>query len=130
MGERGEIIGTDSEVYEVLGIGEQIGGPLEDLTGPALNNFIKFVAVISFVTQSMYDEFPDNTWPQGVLQVVINFSMVSFLKFGLAYAIKQIDEFIQRRRDTMEWEEGTTMLREIEAREKQVEQRLMALGKD
>ena len=26
------------------------GGPLEDLTGPALNNFIKFVAVVSFVT--------------------------------------------------------------------------------
>merc|ERR1711953_1316610 len=95
-GEKGEVVSTDSEVYDVLGIGEQIGGPLEDLTGPALNNFIKFVAVISFVTQSMYDEFPDNTWPQGVLQVVINFSMVSFLKFGLAYAIKQIDEFIQR----------------------------------
>merc|ERR1711988_400324 len=48
--EDGKLVGPDSETYETLGIGEQIGGPLEDLTGPALNNFIKFVAVFSFVT--------------------------------------------------------------------------------
>lgn len=48
----GNVVGTDSQEYDTLGIGEQIGGPLADLTG-ALNNFIKFVAVVSFVTSDI-----------------------------------------------------------------------------
>merc|ERR1712072_1209267 len=51
----GSTIGPDSEQYENLGIGQQIGGPLQECTGPALNNFIKFVTVFAFVTNSMYD---------------------------------------------------------------------------
>merc|ERR1711918_82939 len=41
----GRAIGPESSQYENLGIGQQIGGPLEDATGPSLNNFIKFVTV-------------------------------------------------------------------------------------
>merc|ERR1719387_2920994 len=32
--EQGEHVGAESETYDMLEIGEQIGGPLEDLTGP------------------------------------------------------------------------------------------------
>merc|ERR1719361_1978994 len=63
--ERGEVVGAESEVYDTLGIGEQIGGPLEDLSGPALNNFIKFIAVCSFVTSDIYDLTPETSWPYG-----------------------------------------------------------------
>lgn len=69
----GNVVGTDSQEYDTLGIGEQIGGPLEDLTG-ALNNFIKFVAVVSFVTS-----------------VFSNFSLIGFFKFSLA-AVRQLED--------------------------------------
>merc|ERR1719324_764180 len=82
--EEGVTIGAENEVYETLGIGEQVGGPLEDLAGPGLNNFIKFVAVVSFVTSGIYDLTPEKTWPFGMLQVVLNGMSVSFFKFGLA----------------------------------------------
>jgi len=122
--EQGELVGPESEVYDTLGIGEQIGGPLEDLAGPALNNFIKFVAVVSFATNGLYDETPDETWPWGIAQIFINFSLTAFLRFGLSKSIAQIDDFFQRRRKALEYEEGTQMLREIEDRERKVEARV------
>ena len=65
--QQGNQVGAESELYDWLGLGEQIGGPLEDLAGPALNNFIKFVAVVSYVTLDLYDEFPTNTWLIGIV---------------------------------------------------------------
>lgn len=124
--EAGEIIGSESEVYETLGIGEQIGGPLEDLAGPGLNNFIKFVAVVSFVTSSLYDQTPEKTWPWGILQVVLNGASVSFFKFGLAWTITQVELFFKRRKQAVEEEEGTAMLREIDKKEREIQERLEA----
>jgi len=118
--EKGNIIGAESEMYDTLGIGEQIGGPLEDLSGPGLNNFIKFIAVSSFVTSGLYDQTPGKTWHWGLLQIVLNFVMVSFFKWGLRWAMNEIEDLIKRRREQVEYEEGTQMLREIEAREKDV----------
>lgn len=115
---QGEVVGTNSQQYDTLGIGEQVGGPLEDLTGPALNNFIKFVAVVGFVTSDLYDEFPDNTWILGIGQVFLNFGLVSFFKFGLAEAVRRFESFLRSRREAIEYEEGTAMLREIEKEEK------------
>eukprot|EP00928_Gymnodinium_smaydae_P040403 TRINITY_DN27401_c0_g1_i1.p1 TRINITY_DN27401_c0_g1~~TRINITY_DN27401_c0_g1_i1.p1 ORF type:complete len:983 (-),score=246.68 TRINITY_DN27401_c0_g1_i1:73-3021(-) len=125
---QGRPVGAESDLYDTLGIGEQIGGPLEDLAGPALNNFIKFVSVMSFVTSDWYEEFPETTWVYGIAQVIGNFAFVSFLKFGLAFSIKRIDAFFQQRQANLEYEEGTTMLREIEAKEKAIEDRLISQG--
>lgn len=118
--EKGNTVGAESEVYDTLGIGEQIGGPLEDLSGPALNNFIKVVAVASFVTSDLYDEYPYKTFVWGIGQVIINFACVSFFKFGLAWSIKQIEGFLRRRRERIDIEEGGKMLRELEMREQQI----------
>eukprot|EP00932_Pfiesteria_piscicida_P007289 SRR837773.17325.p1 GENE.SRR837773.17325~~SRR837773.17325.p1 ORF type:complete len:181 (-),score=41.46 SRR837773.17325:2-493(-) len=126
--ERGVPIGAESEAYETLGIGEQIGGPLEDLTGPALNNFIKFVAVTSFVTSGVYDMFPYRSWPWGLLQIAINFALVAFFKWGLSITVKRIEAALQRAKDRIEYEEGTAMLRELEAADRQLEDRLAASG--
>jgi len=126
----GNVVGTDSQEYDTLGIGEQIGGPLEDLTGPALNNFIKFVAVVSFVTSDIYDEFPDNTWLWGIGQVFLNFGLIGFFKFGLAEAVRQLEGFLKRRREALEFEEGVAMLREIEKREKELAARMEGMKKD
>eukprot|EP00927_Polykrikos_kofoidii_P035778 TRINITY_DN30309_c0_g1_i1.p1 TRINITY_DN30309_c0_g1~~TRINITY_DN30309_c0_g1_i1.p1 ORF type:complete len:1006 (+),score=127.16 TRINITY_DN30309_c0_g1_i1:130-3147(+) len=115
--ETGKRIGHESDVYETLGIGEQIGGPLEDVSGPAMNNFIKCASVTSFITSGLYDEEPYNTWIQGLLQVFINFSIVSFFKFGLQWTISAIDDIIKRRQQAIEYEEGVLLLREIEAKE-------------
>ncbi|CAE7225627.1 hppA, partial [Symbiodinium sp. KB8] len=190
---QGEVVGTNSQQYDTLGIGEQVGGPLEDLTGPALNNFIKFVAVVGFVTSDLYDEFPDNTWILGskgtlaehqdfhlrIGQVFLNFGLVSFFKrlgsridrdrltgamlasdrtqdvqllqaleltatkdctltseagagdvagellktFELA-TVRRFESFLRSRREAIEYEEGTAMLREIEKEEKRMVFRL------
>jgi len=129
--EHGDVVEYRGDLVEALNIGEQIGGPLEDLTGPALNNFIKFVAVVSFVTNDMYDETPEKSWPYGVLQFVINCISVSFFKFGLSITIKEAESFFRRRRERQEYEEGTQMLREIEHREREIEKKLRdQFGKD
>jgi hypothetical protein len=128
--EHGNIVGSESEVYDTLGIGEQIGGPLEDLAGPGLNNFIKFVAVVSFVTNDIYDPTPEKSWPWGIGQVVLNGASITFFKFGLAWSIKQVEAAFKRRRQAIEEEEGTSMLRRIEARERQIAERLSIAGLD
>jgi len=121
----GNQIGAESEVYDTLGIGEQIGGPLEDLTGPALNNFIKFVALTAYVTSNLYELMPYNTWPWGFVQIAINFALVSFFKWGLALTVREIEKLLKERRERIEYEEGTVMLREMELREKQIEDRIL-----
>lgn len=120
----GMSIGAESEIYDTLEIGEQIGGPLEDLTGPALNNFIKFVAITSFVTSNMYDLLPYNTWHMGIVQLVVNGATITFLKFGLKKLIEGIEAFHRARKEALEYEEGSSMLRDIERREAEVEANL------
>jgi len=122
---KGKVLGPDSQEYETLGIGEQIGGPLEDLTGPALNNFIKFVAVVTFVTSDIYEETPENTWMWGLVQVFLNFGLISFFKFGLARAVEFIERTIRARQEAIDYEEGTAMLREIEEHERRLNAKKM-----
>merc|ERR1719181_708019 len=82
----GNPLGPDSHHYANLGIGEQIGGPFSDTTGPALNNFIKFVAVFAFVTGgpgAMYDETPENTWYLGFFVVLGALTLIFLSQVGL-----------------------------------------------
>ncbi|CAE8626624.1 unnamed protein product [Polarella glacialis] len=111
--EKGNVVSSESDVYEFLGIGEQIGGPLEDLCGPSLDNFIKFIVGVSFVTAELYDETPDKTWQAGIAQVFINFGLIGFFKFGLKRTLHWVEGVYRRRQEAIEWEEGTLMLREI-----------------
>ncbi|CAK9033686.1 unnamed protein product [Durusdinium trenchii] len=105
----GNVIGPDSPHYANLGIGETIGGPFEDTTGPAMNNFIKFVAVFAFVTGGpgrLYDELPTNTWPFGFASVVGSLSLVFFSRVGLDLLLKGLGSFLQRRKKMQAYEEG------------------------
>lgn len=97
----GNTIGPDSVHYANLFVGESIGGPFEDTTGPALNNFVKFLGVFAFVTGGpggMYDELPNNTWPLGFLVVMTSTSMIFFSKVGLKYVLKLIS-FIRKSQE-------------------------------
>jgi Na+/H+-translocating membrane pyrophosphatase len=108
----GNVIGPDSPHYENLGIGESIGGPFEATTGPALNNFIKFVAVFAFVTGgpgAMYDETPEKTWPFGIVVVVASVSLVSFSKVGLTLLLRLLAQMAKRRRRKQAFEEGDVL---------------------
>jgi len=120
---QGNIVGAESEVYDTLGIGEQIGGPLEDLSGPALNNFIKFISLVCFITSSVYDMSPAKSWPWGFLQIAINFMLVSFFKWGLGRTMNFIEDLFRKRRERIEYEEGTLMLKEMDAKERELEER-------
>jgi len=104
----GTVIGPDSPHYENLGIGESIGGPFEATTGPALNNFIKFVAVFAFVTGgpgAMYNETPEETWPYGVVVVFSSVSLVYFSKKGLNLLLHAMAQMAKRRRRRQAFEE-------------------------
>merc|ERR1719215_991474 len=105
----GEIIGPDSLHNQNLLIGESIGGPMEDTTGPAMNNFIKFVAVFAFVTggpAGLYDETPENTWFLGFLVIIGSTSMVAFSKVGLSLLLRFISQMMERRRQRQAYEDG------------------------
>jgi len=103
------VVGPDSVHYANLGVGETIGGPFEDTTGPALNNFIKFVAVFAFVTGGpgrLYDELPLKTWPYGFVSVFCSIGMVAFTKVGLNLCLQAVTRFIARQTEIRDYEEG------------------------
>jgi Na+/H+-translocating membrane pyrophosphatase len=105
----GQIVGPDSVHYENLAIGESIGGPFEDATGPAMNNFIKFVAVFAFITGgpgNLYDETPENTFFLGFIAVASSISLVFFSKRGLTQLLKLIEYLMKRRQRQIAFEEG------------------------
>merc|ERR1719221_646827 len=105
----GEIIGPDSPHNRNLSVGESIGGPMEDATGPAMNNFIKLVAVFAFVTggpAALYQEEPTKTWPWGFLTIVCSGSLVAFARVGLNLFIRIVREEMKRRRRKQAFEEG------------------------
>lgn len=107
--QNGEVVGPDSVHNRNLLVGESIGGPLEDTTGPAMNNFIKFVAVFAYVTggpAALYDEEPKNTWWRGFLTVAISTSMVAFSKVGLDFVLRVVQQLAERRRRKQEYEDG------------------------
>eukprot|EP00928_Gymnodinium_smaydae_P035985 TRINITY_DN25233_c0_g1_i1.p1 TRINITY_DN25233_c0_g1~~TRINITY_DN25233_c0_g1_i1.p1 ORF type:complete len:898 (+),score=93.81 TRINITY_DN25233_c0_g1_i1:139-2832(+) len=109
---KGEVIGPDSVHYENLGIGESIGGPFEATTGPAMNNFIKFVAVFAFVTGGpgkLYEETPWNTWYMGFVWVFSSSLLVFLSKVGLTLALRVIAQMVRRRRQQRAFEEGETL---------------------
>lgn len=105
----GQTIGPDSVHYANLFVGEMIGGPMEDTTGPALNNFVKFLGVFAFVTGgpgNMYEELPTNTWPLGFLIALSSTSLIVFSKVGLTYVLKLVSFLMKRQRRQRAIEEG------------------------
>merc|ERR1712187_441151 len=103
-------VGPESPHYENLRVGEMIGGPFEDTTGPALNNFIKSVAVFAFITESLYNTTPENTWPLGFAIIASSLLAVGFSKFGLTLVLNCVNNFLKQRqlqaaRDAAEEEE-------------------------
>lgn len=105
----GNPLGPDSHHYANLGVGEQIGGPFASTTGPAMNNFVKFVAVFAFVTGgpgAMYDEEPDNTFYLGFLTIIGSLSLVFMAKVGLRMLLRTIKMIMERRRKQQAYEEG------------------------
>lgn len=93
----GKVIGPDSAEYENLGVGEMIGGPFEDVAGPALNNFIKFLAVFALVTEGLYEETPENTWIYGFACCAGSLILVAFSKFGLTLILNCLTSFLRQR---------------------------------
>jgi len=105
----GKPLGPDSNHYANLGVGEQIGGPFSETTGPALNNFIKFVAVFAFVTGgpgAMYDEEPDQTFYLGFLTSIGAIAMVAFSKVGLTLLLRTVKLVMEKRKKQQAYEEG------------------------
>jgi len=108
----GNVVGPDSVQNRNLVVGESIGGPFEDTAGPALNNFIKFVAVFAFVTGGpgqLYDEEPNNTWPLGIVCVILSLTLVAFARFGLTVVLRVANQLVKRRQRQKAFEEGEAM---------------------
>jgi len=97
----GIVLGPDSRHYEHLGVGESIGGPFEDTTGPALNNFIKTAAVFAFVTSQgrIYKSYPGDTWALGIVALAGSLFLVYFSRTGLSLALKCWGSWLRQRRE-------------------------------
>ena len=51
----GEVRGKHTEEHKAAVIGDTVGDPLKDTSGPSLNILIKLSAIISLVFSSLYD---------------------------------------------------------------------------
>ena len=51
----GEVRGKHTEEHKAAVIGDTVGDPLKDTSGPSLNILIKLSAIISLVFASLYD---------------------------------------------------------------------------
>lgn len=113
----GNPLGPESHHYHNLGVGEQIGGPFQDTTGPALNNYVKFVAVFAFVTGgpgAMYDETPENTWYLGFFVVLGALTLIFLSQVGLTLLLKLAKKMLERRQQEIAYEEEGITIDETE----------------
>ncbi|CAK9021231.1 unnamed protein product [Durusdinium trenchii] len=95
--EHGKSIGPDSQQFRDLGVGEMIGGPFEDTSGPALNNFIKLVGVFALVTSDLYDPTPEETWIYGCVAAVASIASIFLSRYGLSLVLTCITAFLRQR---------------------------------
>lgn len=94
----GKTIGPDSKHFKNLGVGVTIGGPFEDTTGPALNNFIKFVAVFALVTGRLYAPLPGaQSWGMGVMAILASLILIAVSKCGLRLGLNFVNSVLKQR---------------------------------
>jgi len=95
--QHGKSVGPDSAQFQHLAVGEMIGGPFEDTSGPALNNFIKLVGVFALVTSDLYDPTPEETWIYGCVALVTSIGSVFLARYGLSLVLSCITAFLRQR---------------------------------
>eukprot|EP00931_Biecheleriopsis_adriatica_P050105 TRINITY_DN29003_c0_g1_i1.p1 TRINITY_DN29003_c0_g1~~TRINITY_DN29003_c0_g1_i1.p1 ORF type:complete len:916 (-),score=195.63 TRINITY_DN29003_c0_g1_i1:6-2753(-) len=98
----GASVGPDSNQFAHLGVGVMIGGPFEDTSGPALNNFIKLVGVFAFVTENLYEPTPENTWHLGFVCLFGSLGIVAGSQYGLSLLLGCLTSFLRQRQKLKE----------------------------
>eukprot|EP00913_Durusdinium_trenchii_P004682 g4347.t1 len=97
-------VGPDSAQYGHLGVGEMIGGPLEDVSGPALNNFVKLVAGpwidvadVHFTTRLTEEEDPETTWAFGLIALFGSFILLALARCILSCILDCLTKYMEKR---------------------------------
>lgn len=61
LDKEGEVVLKGSEIHRAAVVGDTVGDPLKDTSGPGLNILIKLMAILSLVFGSKFSELHTNT---------------------------------------------------------------------
>jgi len=88
----GEIVKKKSDIHKAVVVGDTVGDPFKDTSGPALNILLKLMSVLSLTFSSLWrDDW--EAWVAGLIVLLVELGLI-FLAFYYVWVLDDTDEKI------------------------------------